>query len=94
MNFIRADGRNSQGVDVPYAFDSAFTTTVSGDVEAGFTLVRHTAKLEAPLGALARNGVIIDTIAEVTFYGHDQGGREVSAVGRIGVAFGNFADPK
>src|SRR5512147_3027085 len=37
VSFIRADGRNTQGVDVPYAFDSAFTTTVSGDVEAGFT---------------------------------------------------------
>jgi hypothetical protein len=94
VTFIRADGRNTQGVDVPYAFDSSFTATVSGEVEVGFTLVRHAAKLEAPLGALARSGLIIDTIAEVTFYGHDQTGREVSAVGRIGVAFGNFADPQ
>ena len=46
-----------------------------------FTLVRNIAKDEAPLQALTVNGVIISTIAEVTFYGHDQTGREVSAVG-------------
>jgi hypothetical protein len=38
--------------------------------------------------------VIISTVAEITFYGHDQTGREVSATGRLGVNFGNFADPK
>jgi hypothetical protein len=37
--------------------------------------------------------VIISTIAEVTFYGHDQTGREVSVVGRLTVDFGNFGDP-
>jgi hypothetical protein len=94
VRFIRTDGRNTPGVDVPYPFDSAITVTVNAAVQIGFTLVRHDAKLEAPLSALARNGVIIDAIAEITFYGHDQTGRDVSAVGRIGVAFGNFADPK
>ncbi len=44
--------------------------------------------------ALRSNGVIINTIAEVTFYGRDQTGREVSVVANIQVDFGNFADPK
>ncbi len=92
VRFVRSDGRNTPGVDVPYGFDGAFTVTVDGDVSAGFELVRVQAKLEAPLAALARNGTVISTIAEVTFYGHDQTGRDVSAVGRIGVDFGNFAD--
>ena len=56
MRFIRADGRNTPGVDVPYGFDGAFT--VDGrrgeTATAAFTLVRHIAKQEAPLGALAR----------------------------------------
>ena len=39
------------------------------------------------------NGLVISTIAEVTFYGHDQTGREVSAVGNIEVSFANFGDP-
>lgn len=92
--YRRADGRNTPGVDVPYPFDSAFTVTIGIDGgSAGFELVRHSAKQEAPLRALANNADIISTIAEVTFYGHDQAGNEVSATSTIGVNFGNFADP-
>jgi hypothetical protein len=94
VRFIRADGRNTPGVDVPYGFDGGLTVTVGeGDTVGIFELVRHIAKAEAPLAALTVNGVIISTIAEVTFYGTDQTGREVSAVGRITVNFGNFGDP-
>lgn len=95
VEYRRADGRNTPGVDVPYPFDSAATFTVPSDgtVTAGFVLVRHTAKLEAPLAALANSPVIISTIAEITFWGRDQAGNDVSATGSIGVFFGNFADP-
>lgn len=93
VRYIRADGRNTPGVDVPYGFDGAVTLTVSGTASIGFELVRHAAKLEAPLKALRVNGVIIQTIAEVTFYGHDQAGREVSVTAKILVDFGDFADP-
>ena len=94
VEFVRSDGRNVQGVDVPYAFDSAFSITVGDSpTTAGFTLVRHQAKSEAPLAALQQSAVIISTIARVTFYGHDQTGREVFVVAQIGVSFGDFADP-
>jgi hypothetical protein len=94
VRFIRSDGRNVEGVDVPYAFDSAFTATVAGgETQVGFTLVRHQAKDEAPLAALRINGLVISTIAEITFYGHDQTGREVTTVANIGVSFANFGDP-
>ena len=94
VRYVRADGRNTPGVDVPYPFDGAFTATVgNGAVTAGFELVRHIAKQEAPLGNLMRNGVIISTIAEITFYGTDLTGHEVSVVGQILVSFGNFGDP-
>jgi hypothetical protein len=39
------------------------------------------------------NPIVISTIAEITFYGHDQTGRDVSVTGRINVNFANFADP-
>jgi hypothetical protein len=95
VRFTRTDGRNREGVDVPYGFDGAFTVTVDGDGgAAGFLLVRHTAKREAPLAALANDFVKIATIAEITFYGRDQTGRETSVVGHISVDFGNFADPE
>ncbi len=92
VTYIRADGRNTPGVDVPYGFDGAVTITVpeNGSASTAFVLVRHVAKAEAPLGALRSNLVVLSTIAEVTFYGHDQTGREVSATGRIGIEFGNF----
>jgi hypothetical protein len=93
--YRRTDGRNTQGVDVPFAFDSGLTFTVPSDgvAAAGFELVRSSAKLEAPLRALVANGNLMSTIADVTFYGRDQAGNEVSAVASIGINFGNFADP-
>jgi hypothetical protein len=93
--YRRADGHNTPGVDVPFPFDSAVTVTVGGDgASTGFQLVRVGAKQEAPLASLAFNPDIISTIAEVTFYGRDQAGNEVSATGSMGVDFGNFGDPQ
>jgi hypothetical protein len=95
VQFIRSDGRNTPGVDVPYPFDGAFTVTVGAKgASGGFTLVRNIAKSEAPLAALRSNGIVLSTIAEVTFYGHDQTGRDVSVSARIGIEFANFQDPK
>lgn len=94
VEYIRADGRNVPGVDVPYAFDGAFTVTVADTAEVGFTLVRHQAKNEAPLTSLRSTPSFISTIARVTFYGHDQTGREVIATAQIGVNFGDFGDPE
>jgi hypothetical protein len=94
VRYTRADGRNTPGVDVPYGFDGAFTGTVgSSGLTVGFELVRHIAKQESPLAALARSSVIISTIAEITFYGRDQTGREASVNGQMLVSFGNFGDP-
>lgn len=95
VRFFRADGRNTPGVDVPYEFDGSFTLTVSGgDASAGFTIVRNIAKAEAPLAALRFNGIVLSTIAEVTFYGADQTGHEVSATARMTIDFANFGDPQ
>jgi hypothetical protein len=95
VEYKRSDGQNRPGIDVPYGFDGGITLTVHGDAVLGsFEIVRHASKLEAPLKALVVNGVVISTIAEVTFFGRDQTGREVSVVGRIQIDFGNFADPE
>ena len=93
--YKRADGRNREGVDVPYAFDGAATGTVppTGKIELPFELVRHVAKMESPLAQLAlANPTVITTIAEVTFFGQDLVGNEITATGLIQVDFGNFAD--
>ena len=93
VEYIRSDGRNTQGVDVPYAFDGAVTATVANSASIPFTLVRIQAKQESPLSALAFGGGAntISTVARVTFYGRDQNGREVSVTGNIEVNFSDWA---
>ena len=93
VEYIRADGRNTPGVDVPFPFSSGLTATVSGTQTVGFTLVRVQAKEEAPLRALRGGGgaFAISTIARITFFGHDQTGREVSVTGNLDVTFADWA---
>ena len=95
VSYRRTDGRNAPGVDVPFPFDSGVTVTVTADGgSTGFQLVRTAAKQEAPLRPLTNNPDIISAIADVTFYGRDQAGNDVSVTGSIGIDFGNFGDPQ
>jgi hypothetical protein len=94
VEYVRADGRNTPGVDVPYPFDGAITITIgsSNGATASFELVRHAAKEESPLRQLAYNPQIISTIGNVTFYGKDVTGNDISATGSLLIQFANFAD--
>jgi len=94
IKYVRADGRNTQGLDVPYEWDAAATVTIPANSTAavGFELVRHVAKQESPLVQLISSPSIINTITEVTFFGRDQAGNEVSVMGKIQINFGNFGD--
>ena len=96
VRFIRGDGRETQGVDVPWSFDGGATATIppNGSAQVVFDLVRHTAKREPPLSNMWNGGGprFLNTIAEVTFYGHDLAGNEITAIGNIQVNFGDFAD--
>jgi hypothetical protein len=94
--YIRPDGRNTPGVDVPYPFDGAVSQTVTnGGSAVGFTLVRSMAKSEAPLQALIGSGgsQFISAIAQVTFYGTDAAGNTVSVTGQMSVTFSDWGDP-
>lgn len=93
---FRRSGGSAPGTNVPQPFDSAITLTVApgSTAQQTFELVRHVAKSEAPLSALATGAVVISTVADVTFFGRDQAGNELSVTGSIGVQFGNFADPE
>ena len=94
VDYRRADGRNTPGVDIPYAFDGATTFTVATDaVTATVEVVRHVAKLESPLAALVNDAKVISTIATITFYGKDQAGNNVKVSADVQINFGNFADP-
>jgi hypothetical protein len=97
VDYRRADGRNTPGVDVPYGFDGAFTVTVpaNGSAEAGFDIVRHQNKREPPLSNMrgAGGARLLTVIAEVTFFGRDQAGNEVSVTGSMSINFADFGDP-
>lgn len=96
ITFIRADGRNTPGVDVPFPVDGAVTATLSpATTVVPFEMVRHQQKLEQPLRSLVSSGgrLFITTIAEITFYGADQVGNDVQAKATMNVSFSDYADP-
>ena len=75
------------------ASNGGMTMQPQDNVDIIVELVRHVAKAEAPLAALAADRNIISTIATITFYGKDQAGNNVIVTGQVQVNFGNFADP-
>lgn len=94
VRYRRTDGQNREGVDVPFSFEGATTVTipVGSSATVGFDLVRRQSKMEPPLSTLINRGglLIISTIAEVTFYGRDQAGNDVSVTGSMDVRFADF----
>jgi hypothetical protein len=94
VSYRRADGRNIPGVDVPYGFDGAATITIPGGGTGtlGFEIVRHIAKQESPLVQLISSPVVISTLADITFYGTDQVGNDISVTASMQIDFGNFGD--
>jgi hypothetical protein len=92
VSYRRADGHNTQGVDVPFGFDGAATATVAGNgsTTVGFELVRNVAKEESPLVQLLTSNEIITVFADVTFYGTDRAGNAISVMGTIQIDFGSF----
>lgn len=96
VEYVRSDGRNTPGVDVPYAIEGGLTATIdaNGTATVAFDLVRHQAKLEPPLKNLAESGgqVFISAVARITIYGRDQNGNELVAPASISIQFADFAD--
>ena len=92
VEYTRTDGRNTPGVDVPFAFDTAATGTIlqAGTLTLDFELVRGVAKQESPLAQLRTSSNVISTIAKVTFYGIDRVGNQIQATGQIQIEFGKF----
>lgn len=96
VRYIRTDGQNREGIDIPYGFDGGTTVTIPAGATAPvtFDLVRLQSKVEPPLRTLIGNGgaQVLSMIAEVTFYGRNQGGDEVMVTGRVDVKFADFGD--
>ncbi len=92
------DGRNVQGVDVPFSFSMKVNALVKvGEaIELPFVLVQHVAKLESPLVELTQwtnQEKILKLEAKVTIYARDIAGNRLEPVtGTISIWCTNFAD--
>lgn len=96
VSFVRNDGRNVPGRDVPYPFEGqvALKIGVNQSGALSFIIVREVAKQEMPLLGLynANIGDVLNMTAVIEFYGHDLAGRTVTARGTLPVYFANYAD--
>lgn len=98
VSYSRSDGKNQEGVDVPYSFDGAMSALVELDsqVDVSFIVVRAVAKLEPPLIDLrdGRGEGQLKVTAKIDFYGKDTIGNRVKATGYLSIFFANYADKK
>jgi hypothetical protein len=96
VRYTRVEGKNQEGVDVPYAFEGSLSTMVkiNSVTEISFPIVRATAKLEPPLLTLANTTAegVLQVTAQVDFYGHDMMNKKVTATGYLAIFFANWAD--
>lgn len=96
VQYIRSDGKNTEGVDVPYSFEGSLSAHVEVDatVETSFIIVREVAKLEPPLVDLVegRGEGVLQVTAKVDFYGHDMTNKKVKATGYLTIFFANYID--
>lgn len=96
VSYSRVDGKNQQGVDVPYAFEGSLSQIlrVGTSTTISFVVVREVAKLEAPLLDLVSNRAegVIEATAKIEFYGHDMTNNTVTATGYLTIFFANYAD--
>jgi len=101
VRYFRSDGRNQEGVDVPYRITGNVAQEVQGGSAALLNLqvVRLPAKLEPPLIQLRNdrgpNGgaIVVTVFAEVTVHARTTTGQTTNAVSaRLQIDFADFAD--
>jgi hypothetical protein len=94
VTYSRSDGKNQEGVDIPYSFEGSLTAHVQIDqtTDVNFVIVRAVSKLEPPLLNLAsgRGEGELKTTARIDFWGHDTLGNTVKATGYLTIFFANY----
>ena len=94
VSYSRSDGKNQEGVDVPYSFDGSISARVqiSATTEVSFVVVRAVSKLEPPLINLTagRGEGELKATARIDFYGNDTLGNMVKATGYLTIFFANY----
>jgi len=93
VRYVRSDGRNVEGQDVPHTVAGGISSSVIVDASTTFPIevVRRQAKLEPPLSGITGFD-IVTMIAEITINGRTVAGNAVSATGRLQIDFANYGD--
>jgi hypothetical protein len=98
VHYIRSDGRNVEGVDVPYSITGNVNQLVPEESSATLNLevVRRQAKLEPPLLELSAPGggaLLITAFADITLHAVTTTGDVMSPVtGRLQIDFAEYDD--
>jgi hypothetical protein len=96
VRYLRSDGLNTEGVDVPFTISGGLSVLVpmNGEAEVALVLVRHQAKFEPPLANLGGLGgdVVLSVTAEITLHGRTTAGDVVSTRGFVRINFADFAE--
>jgi len=96
VRYFRSDGRNTEGVDVPYRISGNIATEIVEESASNLNVevVRRQAKLEPPLANLTgANPPVLTVFAEVTLHARTTTGQTTNAIsGRLQIDFADFAD--
>src|SRR5712692_3880415 len=97
VRYFRSDGRNTEGVDVPYRISGNVAQEIQEEQAATMSLevVRRQAKLEPPLANLQNLGgpIIVTMFAEITLHARTTTGQTTNPVSaRLQIDFADFGD--
>jgi hypothetical protein len=97
VRYIRSDGLNTEGVDVPYTISGGLSVLVpmNGEADVVLVLVRHQAKFEPPLSNLrgaVGGDIVLSVTAEITLHGRTTAGDAVTTRGLVRINFADFAE--
>lgn len=98
VRYFRSDGRNAEGVDVPFRISGNISTAADAGTDAAenvtfqVEVVRRQAKVEPPLRNIAGGGgeFVLTCFAEITIHGRTIAGQAVQASGRLQIDFADF----
>jgi hypothetical protein len=96
VDYVRPNGRNTPGVDVPFGIDGTMNirVPVNGSIDTTIMVVRHQAKREPPLSEITtvEGEGIITANAQMKFFGHDIAGRTVNTTGFLEIHWANYGE--
>ena len=103
VRYFRTDGRNAEGVDVPFRFTGGLGTLIPVEQRRRRRVRRRTAHRQAGAAAqepersstapaAAEASTSSHVIAEITIHGRTTSGEVVRAAARLNITFADFAD--